>query len=583
MPTSPTPTASADGGYVQMDAVTPPSRGTPSATPPPPSGETRATASGGIEGGPGVTAAATSSSRRGRAGTVTDGAAARKEHGGALREDTTSGYAVFDPSAPSASGTTTADGRSVQTLRRRGHTTASGNPKRWGKDGFKTEAAADAGVDSDEGRRSGSSAAHKKNDDDGDAAKKPVEYAWRARAKTASNGSLDAAVAAAAASSGGNPKHPARKHAHRKGNEHDNGDDGGAADADENLDAPLLVSSTSMSAAGPSNASISGGQSGHPAPRRPSRRSSSDGPGSSNEPTGENGAPPSKGREIVAKIKETSWAVTAEVLDVLPNALASKLFVPDIPGTVLDRLYELQEAMLVPFDHAVRDHQVLIPALWDALCKVRPPLPMAGEMDRSCWRSELWKDYGFQGVDPATDFRGAGLLAARSVIWMCVEEPDISRAMMDGGYPFAIAVINVVMALLHVLHITKGKKTCLDTKVNNANYTAQEARMRLAVMVGDWRCASPTPGLPRAPAGPSMGSDAICSLEDGLMNAVAEACRVLHGEWLRSSRNVMEFNTVLKAAMARFERLLRDRETYIRVSRAIDAKYPEAPLSCAGI
>jgi hypothetical protein len=542
-------------GYVQMDAVVTPSSN-PS-TPPP----------------PGAASSEATTTKRGRAATVTD--SSKKEvPGGVAGSASGVGYTAFDAMGGAGAATTTADGRVVQTLRRRGQTTAStggGGQRKWGAKGFSDATpppeAAGAG------------------DDGAEQQQPPQEYAWRARAKTASSGSLDA-VDAAKEATARKHHHTGRKHHHHHsshphgGHSHKEAD--GAADADENLDAPLLLdgaSSASLGGRGGSATNLNGAN--EPSTSRPGRRrsSSDDGGGGASAST----TATSTGREIVDKIKETSWAVTAEVLDILPNKFAAKVLVPEIPPVLLDRLFELQEAMLVPFDHADPGHQLLIPALWDALCRVRPPLPMAGDMDKQSWRSELWKDYGFQGVDPATDFRGAGLLGVRSIIWMCVEEPDISRAMLDGGYPFAIAVINIVMALLHIMHITKGKKTCLDTKVNNANYTAQEARMRLAVMVGEWRCASPTPGLPKAPRGPGMGSDVISSLEDGLMNATAEACRVLQGEWLRSSRNIMEFNTVLKAAMVRFERLLRDRETYIRVSRAIDVKYPEAPLSCAGI
>ena len=352
--------------------------------------------------------------------------------------------------------------------------------------------------------------------------------------------------------------------------------DRGNAKGEENLDAPLLLSEAEAAAQNrrrSNSVSSAGGQ----------RRRSSSGDGAAADAE-DDAVPASASRQLAAKLKETSWAIAADVLDHMPNSVTAKLFVPSIPGSTLDRLFDLQESMLTPFSHDVPEHQQLVPALWAALTRLRPPLPMAGDMDTATWRSELWKDYGFQGMDPATDFRGAGLLGARCIIWMCVEEPDISRAMLDTGYPFAIAVINVVMACLNILHITRGRKTCLDTKMATANYTALEARVRLAAIVVGWQCASATPGLPLPPRNGAMSSSAqIASMEDGLMNCVAEACRVLHGEWLRSSRNVMEFNSVLKAATAKFEKLLRDKETYIRVSRTIDKKYPEAPLSCAGI
>lgn len=354
--------------------------------------------------------------------------------------------------------------------------------------------------------------------------------------------------------------------------------------------APLLQNYDDGASAGSSFAAADGttaaggaSSSSHSAGRRRGRSVSGGSGDASGAAAAENsGQPPSKARELADKIREGTWTVTAELLDALPNKVAGKL-VPNIPGGCLDRLHDMQEALMAPFDHENPAHQRLIPALWRALSRVRPPLPVAGTMDEITWKGELWKDYGFQGTDPATDFRALGLLGLRSVAWMAAEEPDITTAMLDAGYPFAIAVINVVMALLNVLRMTHGRRSCLETTIDTVSYTAQEARMRLAVIIGDWRCACATNALPPPPPGPVYGTEAIAALEDGLMNVVAEACRVLHGEWLKSKRNVMEFNLILKVAMVRFEKFLRDKETYANVSRAIDKKYPDAPMSCSGI
>ena len=42
--------------------------------------------------------------------------------------------------------------------------------------------------------------------------------------------------------------------------------------------------------------------------------------------------------------------------------------------------------------------------------------------------SEQWKDMGFQGTDPATDFRGMGLLGLEQLIYFAERYPGMVRS-----------------------------------------------------------------------------------------------------------------------------------------------------------
>jgi ELMO domain-containing protein len=71
--------------------------------------------------------------------------------------------------------------------------------------------------------------------------------------------------------------------------------------------------------------------------------------------------------------------------------------------------------------------------------------------------SEQWKDMGWQGTDPATDFRSGGLLALQNLLYLAEERPQLYHALLHktqgdraqdlplesggrgGEYPFAAA------------------------------------------------------------------------------------------------------------------------------------------------
>lgn len=80
-------------------------------------------------------------------------------------------------------------------------------------------------------------------------------------------------------------------------------------------------------------------------------------------------------------------------------------------------------------------------------------------------RSEQWKELGFQGSDPLTDFRAMGLLAVHCLVYMGENHPAetarLVRAQADGrDYPLCAAVINVVSVLTELLGFRDGEHTC---------------------------------------------------------------------------------------------------------------------------
>jgi hypothetical protein len=73
--------------------------------------------------------------------------------------------------------------------------------------------------------------------------------------------------------------------------------------------------------------------------------------------------------------------------------------------------------------------------------------------------SESWSEIGFQGLDPATDFRGAGMLSLENLKYFAKENPEVARRILteqcsdvtQGGFPFAVTGINLTAFLLQLV------------------------------------------------------------------------------------------------------------------------------------
>ncbi|PPD87982.1 hypothetical protein GOBAR_DD15089 [Gossypium barbadense] len=106
------------------------------------------------------------------------------------------------------------------------------------------------------------------------------------------------------------------------------------------------------------------------------------------------------------------------------------------------RLHRLQERLHIPFDETRPDHQALhsfnihIKALIKLWHIAFPNVVLTGLI------SEQWKDMGWQGPNPSTDFR------------LLLKE-DGDRATWE--YPFAVAGINVSFMLIQMLDLYSEK------------------------------------------------------------------------------------------------------------------------------
>ncbi|XP_052177215.1 uncharacterized protein LOC127791397 isoform X2 [Diospyros lotus] len=181
-----------------------------------------------------------------------------------------------------------------------------------------------------------------------------------------------------------------------------------------------------------------------------------------------------------------------------------------------ERLQRLQERLQVPFDETRADHQEALKELW---CAAFPNIALTGLV------SEQWKDMGWQGPNPSTDFRGCGFISLENLLFFAKNYPDSFHRLLykQGGeratweYPFAAAGINVSFMLIQMLDLCSEKPRCLPG-------------MNFIKLLGE----------------DEQAFDVLYCVAFEMMDA----------QWLAMHASYMEFNEVLRVTRTQLEREL---------------------------
>ncbi|KAL1553899.1 ELMO domain-containing protein C-like [Salvia divinorum] len=224
------------------------------------------------------------------------------------------------------------------------------------------------------------------------------------------------------------------------------------------------------------------------------------------------------------------WAQWLANIVLGSGSLLARIVVPFISGTqsgdnnplppvLLSPLQEarlkyLKQRLSIPFDGTCSDHQDALRLLW-RLAYPERPLPAL--------KAEVWKDMGWQGSDPSTDFRGGGFISLENLIFFAKTYPEAFQNLLhkrDGDrseweYPFAVAGINISFMLVQILDLQSGNPSKL-------------AGQRFVEMLSH----------------DDMAFD----------NLFCVAFRMLDAQWLAKHASYMEFNEVLKSTRSQLER-----------------------------
>ncbi|PRP80565.1 hypothetical protein PROFUN_11878, partial [Planoprotostelium fungivorum] len=104
----------------------------------------------------------------------------------------------------------------------------------------------------------------------------------------------------------------------------------------------------------------------------------------------------------------------------------------------------------VNFDDKNVEHINMLKSFWSV---VKPGTPFPGLI------SDQWKTVGFQGKNPTTDFRGAGMLGLKHLLYFAKHKPERIKSMVDvqnsRDYPLGATGMNITAKLAEIFKIGK--------------------------------------------------------------------------------------------------------------------------------
>ncbi|XP_031626310.1 ELMO domain-containing protein 2 [Contarinia nasturtii] len=124
-------------------------------------------------------------------------------------------------------------------------------------------------------------------------------------------------------------------------------------------------------------------------------------------------------------------------------------------------LYDIEDIRATPFDNAHHEEKLL--KLWRLLM---PTEPLESRITKQ------WQNIGFQGDDPATDFRGMGLLGLENLLYFAEEYTMAARHVLSHsfhpihGYTFAIVGINLTSMAFSLVQDGPAKTHLYNLKTN---------------------------------------------------------------------------------------------------------------------
>ncbi|CAN6461109.1 unnamed protein product [Victoria cruziana] len=179
-------------------------------------------------------------------------------------------------------------------------------------------------------------------------------------------------------------------------------------------------------------------------------------------------------------------------------------------------LYRLKNRIEVTYDSSRPEHQEALRALWSVA------FPKEELHDLV---SDQWKQMGWQGKDPSTDFRGGGFISLENLLFfgktypksfqVLLRKQDGSRVMWE--YPFAVAGVNITFMLIQMLDLLSAKPQ---------------------TMVG------------------LVFAKLISENEWAFDQLYCIAFKMMDQQWLAMRATYMDFNSVMKATRAQIEKEL---------------------------
>ena len=123
-------------------------------------------------------------------------------------------------------------------------------------------------------------------------------------------------------------------------------------------------------------------------------------------------------------------------------------------------LTKCDEIRSVPFNEENEEHEKMLMSVWNLL---KPDEELENRYTKQ------WGEIGFQGKNPATDFRGMGILSLKNLLYFLESKPAEATKLYSlslhprFGYPFAVAGINITSLAFELLRSGKLKAYLYST------------------------------------------------------------------------------------------------------------------------
>ncbi|XP_078162554.1 ELMO/CED-12 family protein [Carex rostrata] len=179
-------------------------------------------------------------------------------------------------------------------------------------------------------------------------------------------------------------------------------------------------------------------------------------------------------------------------------------------------LQRLQNRIEVTYDSTNKDHQDSLKSLWYASF---PSTELLGLI------SDQWKEMGWQGKDPSTDFRGGGYISLENLLFFAKNYPKSFQELLkkqNGDralweYPFAVAGVNITFMLIQMLDLLAAKPRTLLGAIFLKLLSENERAFDILYCI---------------------------------------AFRLMDQQWLAMNASYMDFNTVMKSTRRQLEQEL---------------------------
>ncbi|CAI0381214.1 unnamed protein product [Linum tenue] len=209
-----------------------------------------------------------------------------------------------------------------------------------------------------------------------------------------------------------------------------------------------------------------------------------------------------------------------------------------------ERVRRLKHRMKVHFDTSRTDHQAALRALWSA---TYPDIKLCGLV------SDQWKEMGWQGKDPSTDFRGAGFISLENLLFFAktfsVYDPKLNLSLKMAALPWQLNSDNFVLPQISFQRLLKkqgGKRSAWE-------YPFAVAGVNVTFMIMQMLDLDAT--KPRTFVR-SVFMQMLSENEWAFDLLYCVAFVIMDKQWLERNATYMEFNEVLKSTRAQVEREL---------------------------